>query len=300
VLPLHGIFPPIPTPFDSDESIDFERLRTNLERWVQWPLAGFVIGGSNGEAVALSVDERVEVVARAREHIPRDRLLIAGAGAESTRESIVMAERMAQAGADAVIIVTPHYYGPRLPSGAFIQHYGRIADASSVPVVLYNVPVYTGVDLPAEAVRVLAEHPNIVGIKESGGSVTKIAQMVAETADEFQVLAGSASFFLPALSVGAVGCVPALACVAAQPIFDLWQAYLGAELDQARQLQASLIQPNASVTSRFGVAGLKAALDQIGMYGGPVRSPLQPLSDPDREALAATLRPLLTVSAQSS
>lgn len=300
MLALHGIFPPIPTPFASDGTIEFDQLAANLKRWGVWPLAGYVVGGSNGEAVSLNADERVQVVERVRAEIGSHRMLIAGAGTQSTRTTIALARRMAEVGADAVIVVTPSYYRPALSPAAFIAHYRQVADSAPLPVVLYNVPVYTGVDLPAEAVRALAEHPNIVGIKESGGSVAKIAQMVAETADDFQVLAGSASFFLPALTVGAVGCVPALACIAAQPVFDLWQAYLAGELDQARQLQASLIQPNAAVTSRFGVAGLKAALDQIGMYGGPVRSPLQPLSDADRDALAAVLRPLLGVATHSS
>lgn len=293
MLRLHGIIPPIPTPFAADESIAFDQLGENLERWARWPLAGYVVGGSNGEAVALSADERVELVAQARQRISGDRLLIAGAGAESTRASIGLAEQMAQAGADAVIVVTPHYYRPQLTSEAFVRHYEGLAEAAPVPVVLYNVPAYTGVDLPVEAVRQLAEHPNIIGIKESGGSVSKIAEMVSGTPPDFQVLAGSASFLLPALAVGAVGCVPALGCVAAESIYQLMQAYQAGELERARRLQAALIEPNAAVTSRFGVAGLKAALDLIGLYGGPVRSPLLPLSQQARDELGRVLAALL-------
>lgn len=293
MLSLHGIFPPIPTPFDPDESIAFDRLRSNLSAWAQWPLAGYVVGGSNGEAVSLSADERVELVARARESIPADRLLIAGAGAESSRDSIALGQRMAQAGADALIVVTPHYYRPQLSASALTIHYQRIAEAAPVPVVLYNVPVYTGLDLPVDSVRQLAQHPNVIGIKESGGSVAKIAEMVSGTPEGFQVLAGSASILLPALVVGAVGCVPALGCVAAEPIHELMQAHRAGDPDRARELQAGLIGPNAAVTSRFGVAGLKAALDQIGLYGGPVRSPLQPLTEPEREELIRALSALL-------
>lgn len=293
MVSLYGIFPPIPTPFNSDESIQVDQLRSNLERWADWPLAGYVVGGSNGEAVSLSADERVELVRQVRESTSRERLVIAGAGAESTRETISMAQRMAEAGADAAIVVTPHYYRPALDSAAFNAHYRAIADACPVPVILYNVPVYTGLDLPVGSVLALAEHPNIVGIKESGGSVAKIAEMVDGSPDDFQVLSGSASFLLPALTVGAVGCVPALACVAAQPVAELMQAFEAGDLDRARRVQASLIGPNTAVTSRFGVAGLKAALDQIGMYGGPVRSPLQPLSEEHRGELANVLSQLL-------
>lgn len=296
MLSLHGIFPPIPTPFDSDESIQFDQLAANLARWGKWPLAGYVVGGSNGEAVSLSADERVELVARVRQIVSDGRLVIAGAGAESTKESVALAGRMAEVGADAAIVVTPHYYGPRLDASAFIAHYRRIADACPIPVVMYNVPVYTGLDLPVEVVLALAEHPNLIGIKESGGSVTKVAEMVAGTPDDFQVLVGSASFLLPALAVGAVGCVPALGCLAGKAIAELIQAFEAGELDRARELQARLIAPNAAVTSRFGVAGLKAALDQLGMYGGPVRSPLQALSEQQRGELADAISPLLNAA----
>lgn len=293
MLSLHGIFPPIPTPFNPDESLALDHLRSNLSTWAQWPLAGYVIGGSNGEAVSLSVEERVELVARARQVVPNDRLVIAGAGAESTRASIELAQRMAEAGADAVIVVTPHYYRPQLTASALTEHYQRIAEAAPVPVVLYNVPVYTGLDLPVESVRQLAQHPNIVGIKESGGNVAKIAEMVSGTPQDFQVLAGSAGFLLPALTVGAVGCVPALGCLAAASIDELMGADRAGDRDRARELQAGLIEPNAMVTSRYGVAGLKAALDLLGLYGGPVRSPLQPLAEQQRDELRAALVSLL-------
>lgn len=299
MLSLHGIFPPIPTPFDSDESVDYQQLAANLERWAEWPLAGYVIGGSNGEAVSLTVDERVEVVSRAREQISGDRLVIAGAGLESTRASIALAQRMAEAGADAVIVVTPSYYRPMLDVEAFVGHYRRIADAVTVPLLLYNVPVYTGLDLPLAAVLELAPHPNIAGVKESGGNLAKIARMVQETPDEFQVLSGSASFLLPALTVGAVGCVPALGCIAARPIHELMESFRSGDLEHARQLQAELIGPNEAVTSRFGVPGLKAALDQIGFYGGPVRSPLRPLSEPQRGELAQVMQALATSTGSS-
>lgn len=293
MLSLQGIFPPIPTPFNPDESLALDRLRSNLTTWAQWPLAGYVIGGSNGEAVSLSTDERVELVAQARGAVADDRLVIAGAGAESSRDSIELAQRMGEAGADAVIVVTPHYYRPQMTAAALTQHYQRVADAAPVPVVLYNVPVYTGLDLPVESVLELAQHPNIIGIKESGGSVAKIAEMVNGTPPDFQVLAGSAGFLLPALTVGAVGCVPALGCLAAASIDELIQAYDNGELERARELQAALIGPNATVTSQYGVAGLKSALDLFGLYGGPVRSPLQPLSDQQRDQLRSALVDLL-------
>jgi 4-hydroxy-2-oxoglutarate aldolase len=289
VLSLSGIFPPIPTPFKQDESLDLDNLKSNIARWNDEPLAGYVIAGSNGEAVALSFEERVELVGTAREAIPEDRLLIAGAGAESTRQSIAMAEGMRSEGADAIIVVTPSYYGPRLDHSALVAHYLKVADASQLPVVLYNVPVYTGLDMPVSVVRELAAHENIIGMKESGGSITKIDKMVNGTPDDFQVLSGSASFFLAALVVGAVGVVPALGCLAAEQIRALMLAYKSGELESARQIQATLVGPNEAVTSRFGIAGLKAALDLAGYYGGPTRSPLQAISEEEHALLERAL-----------
>jgi len=289
VLSLRGIFPPIPTPFKQDESLDLENLRANLERWNDEPLAGYVVAGSNGEAVALSTEERFELVAAARSAILDDRLLIAGAGAESTRQTIALASGMRREGADAVIVVTPSYYGPRLDGSALLDHYLKVADASELPVVLYNVPVYTRLDLPPSVVGELATHENIIGVKESGGSVAKIDAMVNGTPDDFQVLAGSASFLLGALVVGAIGVVPALACLAAGPIDALMRAFESSDLESARKIQAGLIGPNAAVTSRFGVAGLKAALDLKGFYGGPTRAPLQALTQEEHRNLESAL-----------
>ena len=289
MLSLRGIFPPIPTPFRQDESLDLANLKENLARWNDEPLAGYVVAGSNGEAVALSFEERFQLVAAARAAIPEDRLLIAGAGAESTRQTIKLAEGMRREGADAVIVVTPSYYGPRLDDTALLDHYLKVADASQLPVVLYNVPVYTGLDLPTSVVRELATHENIIGIKESGGSIAKIDSMVNGTPADFQVLSGSASLILAALVGGAVGVVPALGCLAAARISALLLAYESGDLESAREIQASLVGPNEAVTSRFGIAGLKAALDLIGFYGGPVRAPLQAITQEEQAILENTL-----------
>jgi len=292
-ISLAGIFPPIPTPFKSDEDIDFDHLQSNLERWNKEPLNGYVVGGSNGEFVFLTLDERVEVVRRARQLAPRDRLIIAGSGMESARETIAMTNRMAQAGADVALIVTPNYFKSRMTAAALERYYRQVADASPLPVMIYNVPPNTGLDMPAQAVIALAPHPNIIGLKDSGGDVTKIGLMAHETRDaDFQIVAGSAGFFLGALSVGAVGCVPALGNIAGGKLAQLLEAFRQGDMETARAIQRPLIEANSAVTARFGVPGLKAALDMLGYYGGPVRSPLLPLSD----AEAAELRRILVKS----
>jgi len=290
-LSLAGIFPPIPTPFKDDLQIDYDHLQSNLNRWNQEPLTGYVVCGSNGEYTYLTLDERVELIRAARQVIPGGGLLIAGSGMESTRETIDLTCRMAQAGADAAIVVTPCYYRGRMTAAALEQHYRQVADASPIPVVLYSVPANTGLDLPAQVAISLAKHPNIIGMKDSGGDVTKIGYMAHETlADDFQILAGSAGFLLGALAVGAVGGVCALANIAAAGLTSLWKYFRQGDTMKAREIQLPLIEANMAVTARFGVPGLKAAMDLLGYYGGPVRSPLMPLPEEDK----VTLRNILT------
>jgi len=290
-ISLAGIFPPIPTPFKADGQVDYDHLQSNLNRWNQEPLAGYVVCGSNGEYVYLTLDERVELIRAARQAIPKDRLLIAGSGMESTRDTIDLTRRMAQAGADVALVVTPCYYRGRMTAAALEQHYRQVADASPIPVMLYNVPANTGLDLPAQAAINLAKHPNIIGMKDSGGDIVKIGYMAHETrSDDFQILAGSAGFLLGGLAVGAVGGVCALANIAAARLTRLWECFCQGNAMKAREIQLPLIEANTAVTSRFGVLGLKAAMDLLGYYGGPVRSPLLPLPEEDK----VTLRNILT------
>ena len=278
-LDLAGIFPPIPTPFGPAGEILFDRLGENLARWDAEPMVGVVAGGSNGEFPLLSLEERVEVVRQVRRRTAAGRLVIAGSGMESTAATISLSRAMADAGADAVIVVTPSYYKARMTPAALIAHYTAVADRSALPLVIYNVPANTGVDLPAEVAIELSRHPNIAGIKDSGGDVVKLARMAAEAAEGFQVLAGSAGFFLPALAVGAVGVVAALANLAAAELNDLLLRFRSGDAEEARQIQARLVEANAAVTSRFGVPGLKCAMDLTGRYGGPPRLPLLPLGE---------------------
>ncbi|MCJ7566168.1 MAG: dihydrodipicolinate synthase family protein [Anaerolineales bacterium] len=284
-IKLTGIFPPISTPFADKGEIAFDHLRANLSRWNEWPLDGYVVGGSNGEFVSQSIEERVAVVKTVREEMSSNHLLIAGAGMHSTQETVELTLAMTAVGADAVLIVTPSYYKSKMDLRALRGHYHAVAEASRVPVLLYNVPANTGVDMPAETIIELAQHPNIVGIKDSSGDLTKMGSVVDAAPEGFQVLAGSGSFFLPALAIGAVGLIAALVNIAAGDLARILTLFRDGQIGDARNLQLKLIETNSAVTSRFGVAGLKAALDLLGFYGGPVRSPLQPLMADEREEL---------------
>lgn len=286
---LEGIFAPIPTPFTPAGQVDFERLRQNLERWEEQPLTGLVAGGSNGEFVLLSLEERVEVVRAVRKGVSNGRTVIAGSGVESTQATIELTRRMAEAGANAALVVTPSYYKGRMTPEALRRHFCAVADASPIPLVLYNVPANTGVDLTAATVIELSQHENIIGIKDSGGDMTKMGIMVRGSGADFQVLAGSAGFLLAALALGAVGCIAALANIAGTELRRLYDAFGRGDMAEAKRIQLALIEPNMAVITRYGVPGLKAALDMLGYYGGPPRPPLFPLSEAEREDLRSVL-----------
>lgn len=288
-LCLRGVFPPVPTPFDAAGRVDHGALAQNLARWNQVHLAGYVVAGSNGEAAFLTVEEKAQLWKAARAAIVGDRLMIAGTGLESTRQTIELTLMAADAGADAVLVVTPHYFASQMTPVALQAYYTAVADASPVPLLLYNVPKFTRVDLDAGTVARLALHPNIVAIKDSGGNIAKIADIVRLAGPNFQVLAGSGGFFLPALAVGAVGCIPAVGNIAPQECTLLQRLFEGGNQDSAASLQQKLVPVNTAVTARYGIAGLKAALDMLGYYGGPVRLPLQDLGAGERVVLREIL-----------
>lgn len=288
-ISLHGIFPPITTPFDAHGDVAHDRLAENIARWNAYALAGYVVLGSNGEAAYLTTEEKLATLRTARAAIPRDRLLIAGTGAESTRETIALSCAAAEAGADAVLITTPHYYDAKMTPDNLLRHYTAVADAVPLPVILYNVPKFTHVDMDAATVARAAEHPNIIGIKDSGGNITKIGDIVRLAPPAFQVLAGSAGFLFAALALGAVGGVVALANIAPQQCIDICQLHHAGRWAEAAALQRRMIPVNNAVTARYDIAGLKAALEMLGYYGGPVRPPLADLTAAERAALREIL-----------
>ncbi|XP_077575350.1 4-hydroxy-2-oxoglutarate aldolase, mitochondrial [Stigmatopora nigra] len=285
-LDLSGVYPPIATPFTEREDVDYDKLEHNLQKYAQIPFKGLVVQGSNGEYPYLTEEERVEVVKRVRHSMPANKLLIAGSGCESTRATLDLTSKMAAAGADAVLVVTPCFYKGKMDTIALVQHFTKVADNSKVPVILYSVPANTGLELPVDAVVHLSQHPNIAGLKDSGGDITRIALMVHKTkAHDFQILAGSAGFLMAAYCVGAVGGVCALANVLGEPLCDLERLCASGRWDQARELQQRLIEPNAAVTRGLGVPALKQAMEWFGFHGGVCRSPLRPLDQEQTQKL---------------
>jgi 4-hydroxy-2-oxoglutarate aldolase len=288
-ISLKGVMPPIPTPFDKRGEVHYGALTANLARWNEYDLRGYVVLGSNGEGVLLDGEEKARVWEMARRAIPSEKLLIAGTGGESTRQTIATTQRAADAGADAALVVTPHYYGPKMTTESLVQHYTKVADASPIPILIYNVPKFTHVNVEPAAAARAAEHPNIAGMKDTSGNITQLAETVRLAGPGFQVLAGSAGFFLPGLAVGAVGGILALANIAPEMGLEVVRLFEAGALAEAAELQRKMIPVNQAVTGRFGIAGLKAAMDMLGYYGGPVRSPLLGITEDERQTLRGIL-----------
>ena len=276
--PFAGIFTPIVTPFRRDDTVDDDALNSNVAHWMTTPLTGLVVLGSNGEAAQLDEAESDRIIDIVRQGVPLGRTLIAGTGRESTRATISATVRAAAAGVDAVLVRTPSFFKAQMTSEIFVSHYSRIADASPVPVLLYNVTMFTGVTLQPDAVERLAQHPNIVGLKDSGSDIGLIAEYVARTPDDFTVLAGSATTLVHALCAGCDGAILALASLVPDACVEMLALVRERRLDEARALQRDLMPLAKSVGGTYGVAGLKAALDLLGLRGGLPRPPLQPAS----------------------
>jgi len=279
-----GVFTPITTPF-TDEVVDERGLRSNVERWARSSLTGLVVLGSNGEAAQLEDAEADRVLAVVREALPRSKRLLAGTGRESTAATVAATRRAAALGADAVLVRTPAFFKPQMTTEVFVRHYRTVADASPVPVLLYNVTMFTGVALGADAVEQLAQHENIVGMKESGSDIGLIAEFVARTPENFAVLAGSATTLVHALAAGCDGAILALAALVPDACRDMVELVAAGRLPEARALQRRLMPLARSVGTTYGVAGLKAALDLAGLVGGHPRPPLLPAGDDARSRI---------------
>jgi 4-hydroxy-2-oxoglutarate aldolase len=297
---FEGAFTPIVTPFRGDGTIDEEGMRRNVARWMSTPLTGLVVLGSNGEAPQLEDAEADWVIDIVRSEVPRNRPLIAGTGRESTSATIAATRRAAAAGVDAALVRTPSFFKSQMTTEVFVRHYTDVADASPIPVLLYNVSMFTGVSLAPDAVATLASHPNIVGMKESGGDIGLIAEYIARTPDDFTVLAGSAATLFHALCAGCDGAILALAALVPRDIVAMEALVADGRLDEARALQRRLMPLARSVGGLHGVPGLKAALELMGFAAGPPRPPLRPVSPQTVDVLRAQLDALGALEKVSS
>ena len=284
-----GIYTPLATPFAVDGSLDVRALANNVEKYLRSPLTGLVVLGSNGEAPQLEDDEADLAIRTVRGLMPKDRPLLAGTGRESTAATIAATERAAKLGVDAVLVRTPSFYKGQMTTDAFVKHYTQVADRSPVPVLLYNVTMYTGVNLLPEAVGILSRHPNIVGIKETNSDMVQFGEYLARAAEGFTVLAGSGATYFSSLMLGAHGAILAVAGIAPDLCVQIFTCVREGRIDDARRLNRELAPLSKLVGATYGVPGLKAALTLLGFDGGVPRPPLQPAGQQAIDAIREQL-----------
>jgi 4-hydroxy-2-oxoglutarate aldolase len=296
---LSGVFAALTTPYAQDGSVSLSDLKHNVHRYNQTDLAGYVALGSTGESVLLTRAEMDGILIAVKEAAAKGKTLLAGAGAESTAETIERTKRAAELGYDAALVKTPYYYKSAYKPEVLIAHYQRVADESPIPVLLYSIPQFTGIALGAAEVAALSEHPNIIGIKDSSGNVQGIAEIVAATPPAFQVLVGSAASVYPSMAIGARGAILALACALPEKCVALFELVRQGQHEKARELQSILLRASKLIVSEMGIAGVKHAMDQRGYRGGIPRLPLQPLTDDRKKRVSDLLAELEPATARA-
>jgi 4-hydroxy-2-oxoglutarate aldolase len=275
LMKLHGIIPPIATPFDHNGDLYKVKVQHNVEKWNRTGLAGYVVCGSTGESVHLNTEEKLKLWDWVAEYAASDKILLAGTGVESVRETVALTNAAADRGYKAAMVRTPHYYKNLINrTDAQVLYYRAVADQAKIPIFIYNWPQVTGVDISVDAVVALSHHPNMFAIKESSANLEKCIQMIKEVKPGFQVLTGSAPILAPSLAVGCAGAVLAFANAAPYATVSIWEAHRTREFAAAMDWQNRIIRAAQLVTVKYGVPGLKYAMDLNGYYGGPPRLPL--------------------------
>lgn len=291
---LGGIFAPLTTPFEANGSLALTRLRENVARYNQTGLAGYVSNGSTSESVLLKWEEVYRVWETVRDSAAPGKILIAGTGAESTSETIEHTHRASKMGYAAALVRTPSFYKPAMNQHTLAEHYLRVADTATIPVMVYSVPIFTHLTVEAGLIARVAHHPNIIGIKDSSGNVEGVAAIIAEAPKRFQTLVGSAATLYESLEVGAVGAILALADAFPELCSEIYGCSRAGDRAKAQSLAEKLIAPSKLLGAQYGIAGLKYALDRLGYYGGPPRLPLLPASHEARVDIDAMLANLMS------
>jgi 4-hydroxy-2-oxoglutarate aldolase len=288
---LRGILLPTTTPFTATEELEIDASLSNMRQWARTGITGFVLLGSTGERVHLDEREYLRVLETARNEIPSELAFIAGAGQHSVVGTVKEIQQAADVGADAVLVLTPHYYRSAMRQDALVRYYTAVADAAPIPVLLYSMPAFTGIRIEPETIAHLSEHPNIVGVKDSSNDVPRFEATVKACPSDFAVLTGNGTILLDALRVGATGAILAVGCVVPESCVEIYNAFQLDNQQRASALQAKLTPLAAAVTTKYGIGGLKAALDLAGYHGGAVRSPLRAPDEAARQEIAALLVP---------
>lgn len=273
---LVGIIPPLTTPFIDDE-VSTDKLIENLNRYESQMLSGYVLFGSNGENVFLTREEKLKIIKSVREHT--NRTLIVGTGLDSIKETISLCNEAANLGANYALVITPSFFKSEMKHRTFLNYYTKVAESVMIPVVIYNVPKFTNVNIETETVIELSSNPNIIGLKDSTENSSRISELANNVHPGFKLIVGTASVLYSGLTCGATAGILALANVAPDQCYQIYRLFKERNFEKALELQNKMIPVNKAVTSKFGVAGLKAAMDLLGYFGGNPRMPLEPLSE---------------------
>ena len=282
---IHGVIPPMVTPFREDGELDRDAFVSNIEKWNKDPLAGYLVIGSNSETVYLSEEEKIDLLKLTVEHADKNRLIMVGSGLESARETIKLTNKCASVGAHCALVLTPFYYGSSMDSAAMIRFFTEVADHSDIPVYIYNVTKFTHVNISADAVAELSHHKNIAGMKDSNGDVPQLATFLRVADPDFQVMTGTFSAWYPALTMGINATISAMANCCPGEIADTQRLYEEGNPGESLALYQRMFPVNTAVTGTFGIAGLKFACDYLGYSGGHVRNPLSDCSKIQQEQL---------------
>jgi 4-hydroxy-2-oxoglutarate aldolase len=299
-MQLNGIFPPLTTPFDFDGALDLEKFAQNIARYNQTGIRGYVVNGSTGESVLLRWNEVFKLCQAARQAAGPGKLVIVGTAAESTAETIEHTNRAAALGCDAALIRTPHYFKPAMTEDALAEYYFRVAEAAGIPIMVYSIPIFTGITVEAPLLKRLATHPNIVGIKDSSRSVARVAEFRAAVPQEFQILVGAPTTLYESLQQGAVGGVLGIADVLPNECVEIVEAHAAGDAPRAAAIQQKLGNMADEIPTKYGIAGLKYAMDVLGYYGGLPRSPILPVSDAAKRAIESALAPFAAPGVQTA
>ena len=287
---IKGAIPPMITPFKENGDVDYNAYVSNMQKWNNDKLAAYLVIGSNSETCYLNEEEKLELVKLTVENAAPGRHVMAGTGVESARETIKLTNKCARLGAHSALVLTPHYYGSSMTTPAMIKFFTAVADASDIPILLYNVSKFTGVNLSAEAVAELSRHPNIIGMKDSNGDVPQLATFLRVADPSFQVMTGTFAAWYPALTMGIDCIISAMANCCPNEIAEVQELFDAGNLRAALDLYQRFFPVNGAVTGGFGIAGLKFATDYCGYAGGYVRNPLSDSSEDDKKKLAAILQ----------
>ena len=287
---LEGILLPTTTTFGPDGELQPQHLESNIQKWSTAGITGVVMLGSTGERVHLDEREYLEVVETSRRAVPDNLAFIVGAGQQSTRGSINEIKRAAEGGADAMLVITPSFYRSAITQEVLIKHYNEIADASPVPVILYSMPALTGIKIEPATIASLSDHQNIIGVKDSSADVEGFKQTVEICPKEFAVMTGNGTILLDALRAGATGAILAVGCAVPEICVEILRAFREGDDERTELLQSKLTPLATAVTTKYGIGGLKAALDMAGYVGGSVRAPLQAPTESARSEIGELLK----------